>query len=105
MPTHNTAENRPSCPGQPSRCDADSFDGERPLQVGNGEFAFGMDITGLQTFAPFNTMSHWGWHSSPLPPGKKLEDYRGQTWDTHGRMVQYPMFDPESARAFRVDGG
>lgn len=45
------------------------FNGEQPLQVGNGEFAFGMDLTGLQTFAPFNTMSQWGWHSSPLPAG------------------------------------
>jgi hypothetical protein len=70
------------------------FDGERPLQVGNGEFAFGMDITGLQTFAPFNTMSQWGWHSSPLPLGTKISDFEGQTWDTHGRPVRYPMSDP-----------
>lgn len=71
------------------------FDGERPLQVGNGEFAFGMDITGLQTFAPFNTMSHWAWHSSPLPAGVKIEDFAGQVWDTHGRPIRYPMADPE----------
>lgn len=71
------------------------FDGERPLQVGNGEFAFGMDITGLQTFAPFNTMSQWGWHSSPVPAGQHLEDFQGQMWDTHGRSVHYPMPDPQ----------
>jgi len=71
------------------------FDGERPLQVGNGEFAFGMDITGLQTFAPFNTMSQWGWHSGALPVGQKVEDFEGQVWDTHGRPVRYPMFDPK----------
>ena len=70
------------------------FNGESPIQVGNGEFAFGMDITGLQTFAPFNIMSQWGWHSSPLPPGAKVSDFEGQTWDTHGRMVRYPMPDP-----------
>lgn len=70
------------------------FDGERPLQVGNGEFAFGMDITGLQTFVPFNTMSQWGWHSSPLPQGAKVSDFQGQVWDTHGRPIRYPMFDP-----------
>ena len=40
-----------------------------PAQVGNGKFAFGMDITGLQTFLPFNTLSDWGWHSYPLPEG------------------------------------
>jgi hypothetical protein len=70
-----------------------AFDGDRPLQVGNGEFAFGMDATGLQTFVPFNTMSDWGWHSSPLPPGQKIEDFKGQVWDTHGRPVRYPMPD------------
>jgi hypothetical protein len=71
-----------------------SFDGDRPLQVGNGNFAFGIDITGLQTFAAFNTMSDWGWNSSPLPPGTAVSDYQGQVWDTHGRPVRYPMFDP-----------
>lgn len=41
-------------------------DGVIPL--GNGEFCFNVDGTGLQTFGG-NTMSHWGWHSFPLPPG------------------------------------
>ena len=40
-------------------------DPHSPAQVGNGGFAFGMDITGLQTFVPFNTLSDWGWHSFP----------------------------------------
>ena len=38
------------------------------LPLGNGEFCFGADGTGLQTFAG-NSMSHWGWHSFPLPEG------------------------------------
>lgn len=38
-----------------------------PLQVGNGNFAFGVDVTGLQTFNPFATMSTWGWHNFSLP--------------------------------------
>jgi hypothetical protein len=38
------------------------------LPLGNGEFSFGADGTGLQTFAG-NSMSHWGWHSFPLPDG------------------------------------
>ncbi len=62
-----------------------------PMQVGNGEFAFGMDVTGLQTFGPFNTMSHWSWHSDPIPEGYKVEDFRGQVWDTHGRPVRYDI--------------
>lgn len=36
------------------------------LPLGNGEFCFGADGSGLQTFAG-NSMSHWGWHSFPLP--------------------------------------
>lgn len=70
------------------------FDVERPLQVGNGEFAMGLDVTGLQSFVPFNTMSQWGWHSSILPAGMTLSQFEGQVWDTHGRAVRYPMFDP-----------
>lgn len=42
------------------------------LTVGNGEFAFTADITGLQTFpeyyshgVPLGTQSQWGWHSFP----------------------------------------
>ncbi len=65
-----------------------------PLQVGNGEFAFGMDVTGVQTFMPFNTMSQWGWHSSPLPSGTSIDSFKGQVWDTHGRPIRYPMPDP-----------
>lgn len=38
-----------------------------PLQVGNGNFAFGVDVTGLQTFNPFATLSTWGWHNFSLP--------------------------------------
>lgn len=40
------------------------------LSVGNGEFAYTVDITGLQTFPesyskgiPLGTQSQWGWHS------------------------------------------
>lgn len=44
-----------------------------PLTVGNGEFAFTADITGLQTLyedyqeLPLCTMSQWGWHTKPAP--------------------------------------
>jgi hypothetical protein len=38
------------------------------LALGNGEFCFGVDGTGLQTFAG-NCMAHWGWHTFPLPAG------------------------------------
>ena len=38
------------------------------LPLGNGEFCFTADATGLQTFAG-NAMAQWGWHSFPLPEG------------------------------------
>ena len=47
------------------------FDPFSALTVGNGEFAFTADITGLQTFSaeaekifPLCTTAHWSWHSN-----------------------------------------
>ncbi|KZV71063.1 hypothetical protein PENSPDRAFT_417738 [Peniophora sp. CONT] len=63
-----------------------------PLQVGNGNIAFGADISGLQTFLPFNTLSSWGWKNDSLPAGKTqadIENYEGTSWPMHGREVRY----------------
>ncbi|KAI0459024.1 Six-hairpin glycosidase-like protein [Xylaria acuta] len=68
-----------------------------PLQVGNGNFAFGADITGLQTFSPFAIMSTWGWHNFSLPttPGQtSVEDFVGLDWWTHDRLVNYNQPNP-----------
>ncbi len=62
-----------------------------PIQVGNGEFAIGADITGLQTFVPFNTMSHWGWHAFPFPAGSNPEAFTGVPLQTHGHSITYPI--------------
>src|SRR5208282_6348185 len=50
------------------------FDAGNPLTVGNGGFAFTVDVTGLQTFpeafeqtTPLGTLSDWGWHTAPNP--------------------------------------
>ena len=66
-----------------------------PLQVGNGEFAFTADVTGLQTFAdeylkgmPLGTLSDWGWHSFPNPGHYLLRDIM-RPYDSHGREVLY----------------
>ena len=66
-----------------------------PVSVGNGEFAFTADITGLQTFEEFHnkgmllsTMSQWGWHSFPNPQNFVLKDVL-VNYNTHGRMVPY----------------
>lgn len=69
-----------------------------PAQVGNGEFAFGVDITGLQTFVPFNTMSNWSWHSTPLPKDIKAEDFKQSAIDTNGRQVLYDLPNSEQSQ-------
>ncbi|MCE1199903.1 MAG: hypothetical protein LWW85_13120 [Marinilabiliales bacterium] len=61
------------------------------LSVGNGEFAFTTDVTGLQTFykayengVTLGTQSNWGWHTFPNTAGYNLsecavyQDYRGR---------------------------
>lgn len=68
-----------------------------PLQVGNGNFAFGADVTGLQTFLPYNTLSTWCWHNSSLPttPNQtEPSDFTGLDWWTHGRLVNYDQPNP-----------
>lgn len=66
-----------------------------PFSLGNGEFAFTADITGLQTFPgsyeagiPLATQSHWGWHSEVNAEGYELSD-TFQRYDTDGRPVTY----------------
>jgi hypothetical protein len=72
------------------------FDPLTPITVGNGEFAFTADVTGLQTFpeayekgTPLCTMSHWGWHSFPMPEGMDPKQFRYADYDTYGRPVGY----------------
>lgn len=50
-----------------------------PLQAGNGNFAFGVDVTGLQTFTPFAAMSTWGWHNFSLPTTPNRTSVEGNT--------------------------
>lgn len=75
-----------------------------PLQVGNGNFAFGVDATGLQTFSPFASMSTWGWHnfSMPTTPNQTfVDDFTGLDWWTppldfsdEERLVNYDQSNP-----------
>ena len=72
------------------------FDANNPLTVGNGEFAFTADATGLQTFSdvftntiPLGTLSQWGWHSSPNPDGWSNETFHFKEFDVFGRKVGY----------------
>ena len=65
-----------------------------PLSVGNGEFAFTADITGLQTFPEFHseamplaTQSQWGWHSLPNPNNYNVENFPMTDFESNGRMI------------------
>ncbi|PLB53077.1 hypothetical protein P170DRAFT_472954 [Aspergillus steynii IBT 23096] len=71
-----------------------------PLQVGNGNFAFNVDNTGMQSFLPFNTLSSWAWHNDSLPEnGEDPSDYHGVERMTHGRNVSYDIPDPNLPQA------
>ena len=83
------------------------------LSVGNGEFIFTVDVTGLQTFEghyyehgiPLETKAHWAWHSFPNPNNYTLEDVM-EPWQTaHGRTILYGsgMENPDAHNWLRAD--
>ncbi len=66
-----------------------------PLTVGNGQFAFTADVTGLQSFPefyekgiPLGTEAQWGWHALPNPQGYKMADAMNE-YEVAGRKVPY----------------
>ncbi len=86
------------------------------LTVGNGEFAFTADVTGLQTFpeayrlgVPLGTQSQWGWHAFPNPEGfthdETLRDYdfgRGRQ-EPYSVQFNEPGRQRDAANWFRVN--
>jgi len=74
-----------------------NFDVANPLSVGNGEFAFTVDATGLQTFpeafehtTPLGTLSDWGWHTIPNTNGWSIDTFQFKEFpDPNGRLVPY----------------
>jgi hypothetical protein len=74
-----------------------AIDPRAPLSLGNGEFAFTADVTGMQSLPdqyeksiPLCTQSQWGWHTSPIPGGLSPAQLRLEMFDTYGRPVGYP---------------
>lgn len=65
-----------------------------PLQVGNGSIALGADITGLQTFVPFNILSQWAWFSQPMRAGTSAGQMKDVPWKSRSREVPYDTGDP-----------
>ena len=74
-----------------------NFDADNPLSVGNGQFCFTADATGLQTFPgafektiPLGTLSDWGWHTAPNPDGWDVDTFEFKKFpDLNGRPVPY----------------
>ncbi len=67
---------------------------QTPLQVGNGHFAFGLDVTGLQTFMLQGSFSHatlsdWGWHTAANPEKYLPEETMVEVTGEGGRKVPY----------------
>jgi hypothetical protein len=63
--------------------------------VGNGKFAFTVDVTGLQSFplayqkgVPLGTQSEWGWHSFIDTTGYKREEAL-KAYHLNGRDITY----------------
>ncbi len=85
----------------------DHLDPENPLFVGNGDFAFTADVTGLQSFGelyhdhgvPLETRATWAWHSTPNVAGLKLEDAM-KPYPFHGRTIQYAALQDSPAGAY-----
>jgi hypothetical protein len=72
------------------------FDVNSPFSVGNGEFAFTVDATGLQTFSqefeqttPLGTLSQWAWHTAPNPQGWSMDRFHYKEYECFGRKVGY----------------
>jgi hypothetical protein len=67
------------------------------LTVGNGKFAFTVDVTGLQSFPGFyakgvtlGTQSEWGWHSFPNKANHKFESAL-RSYQLNNREVSYAV--------------
>lgn len=74
----------------------DQVDPLSPLQVGNGDFAFTADVTGLQSLGPYywkrgiplETRTTWAWHSFADSEHLTLQ-MAMKNYDFHGRQVPY----------------
>jgi len=80
------------------------FDRLSSLSVGNGEFAYTVDATGLQTFpemyskgVPLGTQSQWGWHSFPNPEQFLFEETL-RPYNYHGHESLYSVHINEPVR-------
>ncbi len=74
------------------------------LSVGNGTFAYTVDITGMQSFpdyyqagVPLGTESEWGWNSYPNTE-KYTFDETLKEYDQYGRKITYSVQSTSNER-------
>lgn len=77
------------------------------LTVGNGEFAFTVDVSGLQTFPdyyengiPLGTQSQWAWHAFPNANNYSLKDVSENFESCDGSNAPYPVQKNKEASDF-----
>jgi hypothetical protein len=82
-----------------------TFDSLSSLSVGNGQFAFTVDATGLQSFpdwyakgVPLGTESEWGWHSFPNKENYSFNETL-KKYKLNGREVSYSVQLKEPERS------
>ncbi|NDV65339.1 hypothetical protein [Bacteroides sp. 224] len=93
-----------------------SFDSLSSLSVGNGEFAYTVDATGLQTFpnmykkgVPLGTQAQWGWHSFANPENYRHDetlkacDFGRGKQEPYSAQFNEPGRNKEAADWFRVN--
>ncbi len=75
------------------------------LTVGNGDFAYTVDITGLQSFpekyrngVPLGTQSQWGWHSFPNPNNYSFNETLKE-YNFRGKKEVYSVQTRENGRS------
>ena len=83
---------------------------ESPLTVGNGEFAYTADVTGMQTLYkeydkahnPLCTMSQWGWHTEKTNSKSgiyTMDDLEMTRYEYMGREITYAVERKEGNEA------
>jgi hypothetical protein len=75
------------------------------LSVGNGNFAYTVDVTGLQSYPEYyengvslGTQSQWGWHVIPTDQNYTLADVAQYDTAANGKVIPFPVQHEGSGR-------
>ncbi len=87
-----------------------NFDSLSSLTVGNGDFAYTVDLTGMQTFPeayengiPLGTQSNWGWHSFPNDSNYTIDEVLTEYESCNDKKVTYAVQPPEGRAKHAAD--